>query len=199
MNEAAFLRFAGYSAYFNAIIFILSLVALIIFFSIGGFWGKVNDTLSIFWMLSYIPLAIALFLVNRSVNYPVSLVSSLVGIAAALAFAVMQLLLVIGRVQFQQTFTAVLAMTALVGLFALVYGFLGRVGFTLPSGLTWVMIIYGIASVVGAIGFQIGGEQHPLAMIGLLLTAVSGLVWVIWFGRLLRSEEAFSVLASASS
>jgi hypothetical protein len=199
MNEAAFLRFAGYSAYFNAIIFILSLVALIIFFSIGGFWGRVNDTLSIFWMISYIPLAVALFLINRSLNYPASLVSSLVGIAAALAFAVMQLLLVIGQVQFEQTFTAVLAMTALVGLFALVHGFLGRAGLALPSGITWVMIIYGIASVVGAIGFQIGGEQHPLAMIGLLLTAVSGLVWVIWFGRLLLSEEAFSILASASS
>ena len=198
MNEAEFLRFAGWSAYFNAIIFILSLVALMVFFSIGGIWGRVNDSLSIIWMLSYLPLAVALFLINRSVNAPVSLVSSLVGIVAALVFVVLQLLLVLGQVGFEQTFSAVLTMTALVGLFALVHGFLGRAGHTLPSGLTWVMIIYGIASVVGAIGFQIGGEQHPLAMIGLLLTAVSGLVWVIWFGRLLLSEEAFTILAGAS-
>jgi hypothetical protein len=199
MNEAAFLRFVGFSAYFNAVIFILSLIALMIFFSIGGFWGTVNDTLSVFWMISYLPLAIALFLINRVVNYPASLVSSLVGIAAALAFVVMQSMLVIGRIQFEQTFSAVLAMTALVGLFAMVHGFLGRAGHTLPIGLTWVMVIYGIASVIGAIGFQIGGEQHPLAMTGMLLTAVSGLVWVIWFGRLLLSEEAFTVLVSASS
>jgi len=198
MNEAEFLRFAGWSAYFNAIIFILSLVALMVYFSIGGIWGRVNDSLSIIWMLSYLPLAVALFLINRSVNAPVSLVSSLVGIVAALVFVVLQLLLVLGRVGFEQTFSAVLTMTALVGLFALVHGFLGRAGHTLPSGLTWIMIIYGIASVVGAIGFQIGGEQHPLAMIGLLLTAVSGLVWVIWFGRLLLSEEAFTILAGAS-
>ena len=198
MNEAEFLRFAGWSAYFNAIIFILSLVALMVFFSIGGIWGRVNDSLSIIWMLSYLPLAVALFLINRSVNAPVSLVSSLVGIVAALVFVVLQLLLVLGQVGFKQTFSAVLTMTALVGLFALVHGFLGRAGHTLPSGLTWIMIIYGIASVVGAIGFQIGGEQHPLAMIGLLLTAVSGLVWVIWFGRLLLSEEAFTILAGAS-
>ena len=198
MNEAEFLRFAGWSAYFNAIIFILSLVALMVFFSIGGIWGRVNDSLSIIWMLSYLPLAVALYLINRSVNAPVSLVSSLVGIVAALVFVVLQLLLVLGQVGFEKTFSAVLTMTALVGLFALVHGFLGRAGHTLPSGLTWVMIIYGIASVVGAIGFQIGGEQHPLAMIGLLLTAVSGLVWVIWFGRLLLSEEAFTILAGAS-
>lgn len=198
MNEAEFLRFAGWSAYFNAIIFILSLVALMVFFSIGGIWGRVNDSLSIIWMLSYLPLAVALFLINRSVNAPVSLVSSLVGIVAALVFVVLQLLLVLGQVGFEKTFSAVLTMSALVGLFALVHGFLGRAGHTLPSGLTWIMIIYGIASVVGAIGFQIGGEQHPLAMIGLLLTAVSGLVWVIWFGRLLLSEEAFTILAGAS-
>jgi len=198
MNETEFLRFAGYSAYFNAIVFILSLVALMIFFSIGGIWGRVNDSLSIIWMLSYLPLAVALFLINRSVNTPVSLVSSLVGIAAALAFALMQILLVIGQVRFEQTFAATLTMTALVGLFVLVHGFLGRTGQTLPSGLTWVMIIYGIAAVVGAIGFQIGGEQHPLAMIGLLLTAVSGLVWVIWFGRLLLSNAVLTVLAGTS-
>jgi len=198
MNEAEFLRFAGWSAYFNAIIFILSLVALMVYFSIGGIWGRVNDSLSIIWMLSYLPLAVALFLINRSVNTPVSLVSSLVGIVAALVFVVLQLLLVLGQVGFEKTFSAVLTMSALVGLFALVHGFLGRAGHTLPSGLTWVMIIYGIASVVAAIGFQIGGEQHPLAMIGLLLTAVSGLVWVIWFGRLLLSEEAFTILAGAS-
>lgn len=197
MNEAAILRFAGMSAYFNALVFILSLVALMVFFSIGGIWGRVNDSLSIFWMLSYLPLAFALFLINRTVNYPASLVSTLVGSAAALAFIGMQVLLVLGRVQFEQTFSAVLTATAVFGLFVLVHGFLGRAGHTLPSVLTWVMIIYGIVSVVGAIGFQIGGEQHPLAMIGLLLTAVTGLVWVIWFGRLLLAENAFTVLVGA--
>ena len=60
------------------------------------------------------------------------------------------------------------------------------------------MIIYGIASVVGAVGFQIGGEQHPLAMIGLLLTAISGLVWVIWFGRLLLVEKIAIALAGSA-
>ena len=137
-------------------------------------------------------------LVNRTVYAPLSLVSSFVGIVAALVFVVLQVLLIIGRVGFEQTFSAVLTTTAVFGLFILVHGFLARAGHTLPSGLTWVMIVYGIASVVGAIGFQIGGEQHPLAMTGLLLTAVSGLIWVIWFGRLLLTENAFTVLAGAS-
>jgi hypothetical protein len=88
-------------------------------------------------------------------------------------------------------------MTALFGISVLAHGFLARAGITLPAGLTWVMVIYGIASVVGAIGFQIGGEQHPLAMLGLLLNAVSGIVWVLWFGRLLFSSEAITAIVAA--
>ena len=61
MNESVFLRFAGMSAYFNALVFILSMVALMVFFSIGGIWGRVNDSLSVIWMLSYLPLVVALY------------------------------------------------------------------------------------------------------------------------------------------
>ena len=195
MSETMLFRLAGWSAYFNAAVFLLSLVALMLFFSIGGFWGRVNDSLSIIWMLSYIPLAVAFYQINRSVNAPISLASSIIGISAAIVFAVLQSLLVLGLVRFEQTFTAVLAMTALVGLFVLIHALLARAGHTLPPGITWVMIIYGISSFIGAVGFQIGGEQNPLAMIGLLLTAVSGLIWVIWFGRLLLAEGASAALA----
>ena len=189
MNEAAFFRFAGWSAYFNATVFVLSLVALMIFFSIGGIWGRINDSLSVIWMISYLPLAIALYLITRSVNAPVSLVSTIIGVIAMLAFIVIQTLLVFGQVHFEQTFSAVLASTAIVGLFVLTQGLLARSSNLFPPGLIWVMVIYGFASVVGAIGFQIGGESHPLAMIGLLLNAISGLVWIIWLGRLLLSEQ----------
>jgi len=198
MKEEALFQFAGWSAYFNAAVFILSMIALMVFFSIGGIWGRINDSLSIIWMLSYLPLAWALFMINRPVKALISLAASLLGIAAALVFVVLQILLVNGRVRFEQTFSAVLIMTALVGVFVLIHALLAKAGHNLPPRLTWVMIIYGIASMVGAIGFQIGGEQHPLAMIGLLLTAVSGLVWVIWFGRLLLSDGDFTFLAGVS-
>lgn len=198
MNEEALYRFAGWSAYFNATIFILSLVALVLFFSIGGVWGRINDSLSVIWMLSYLPLAAAFFLINRPVNASLSLVASLLGVIAALVFVVLQTLLVFGQVRFEQTFFVVLLTTALVGIFILIHAFLAQAGDNLPPGMIWVMIVYGLASVIGAIGFQAGGEQHPLAMIGLLLTAVSGLVWVIWFGRLLLSKSSLAVLAGAS-
>jgi hypothetical protein len=198
MNETAFIRFAGYSAYFNATVFVLSMIALMIFFSIGGIWGRINDSLSVIWMISYIPLAIAFYLITRSINAPVSLVSTIIGIIAMLAFVVMQTLLVFGQVRFEQTFSAVLASTAVVGLFVLTQGFLARSGSLFPPGLVWIMVIYGLASAIGAVGFQIGGESHPLAMIGLLLTAIAGLVWVIWFGRILLAETVAAALASSA-
>jgi hypothetical protein len=198
MNESAFFRFAGYSAYFNATVFVLSLIALMIFFSIGGIWGRINDSLSVIWMVSYIPLAVALYLITRPINAPVSLVSTIIGVAAMLAFTVMQTMLVMGQVRFEQTFSAVLASTAVVGLFVLTQGLLARSGSLFPPGLVWVMVIYGLASAIGAVGFQIGGESHPLAMIGLLLTAIAGLVWVIWFGRLLLAETVAAALASSA-
>jgi len=61
MNEATLFRLAGWSAYFNATVFLLSLIALMLFFSVGGFWGTINDSLSIIWVLSYIPLAVAFY------------------------------------------------------------------------------------------------------------------------------------------
>jgi hypothetical protein len=198
MNEAAFFRLAGWSAYFNATVFVLSLIALMIFFSIGGIWGRINDSLSVIWMISYIPLAVALYLITRSVNAPVSLASTIVGITAMLAFVVMQVFLVFGQVRFEQTFTAVLASTTIVGLFVLIQALLARAESLFPPGLIWVMVIYGLASAIGAVGFQIGGESHPLAMIGLLLTAIAGLVWVIWFGRLLLAEKVAIALAGSA-
>ena len=156
MNETAFIRFAAWSAYFNTFVFILSMVALYIFFTMGGIWGRINDSLSVIWMISYLPIVVALYLVNRGVNTSISLTSSMVGIAAAMVFVVLQTLLVLGKVRFEQTFSAVLTMTALLGISILVHGLISRAGNTLPSALTWVMVIYGIASVVGAIGFQIG-------------------------------------------
>lgn len=198
MSEATLLRFAGWSAYFNGTIFLLSLVALMLFFSIGGFWGTINDSLSILWMLSYIPIAVAFFQINRSINSPISLASSIIGIAAATVFVILQTLLVLSIVRFEQTFSAVLTMTASLGFFVLIHALLARAGHTLPTGLTWVMIIYGIASMIGAVGFQLGGEQHPLAMIGLLLTAISGLIWVVWFGRLLLAEKVAVALVESA-
>lgn len=73
--------------------------------------------------------------------------------------------------------------------------FLARGGETLPTGLLWLTLVLGLGFVIGSIGFWIGDQQHPLAMVGFLVTALIGPVWGIWFGRLLLSGTLYAYTA----
>jgi hypothetical protein len=56
---------------------------------------------------------------------------------------------------------------------------------TLPAGLTWLMVVFGLGYLLSALGIWLGGQQHPLAAGGYLLSVLTGPVWAIWLGRLL--------------
>lgn len=182
------LRIGGWSAYANAALSVANILTIMIFFSVGGFWGTLNDTLSVIWALSFIPLAIILYLLNRSVNGPFSMASMIIGIAAMVNFIILQSLLVIGRVSFDTTLPAVLTMTGFIGLFLLLNGLLARIGDTLPPGLVWLTVAFGLGFILGAIGFWIGGQQHPLSILGFISTGLIGPAWAIWLGRLLLQD-----------
>jgi hypothetical protein len=166
-----------------------------VFFAVGGFWGRLNDSVSVLWALSFIPLAIVLYRVNTPVNGPASLLAAVIGIAAMLVFAVLQSLLVMKQVTFDQTVAAVLTMTGIIGLSLVFNGLLARAGETLPAGLVWLTLAFGLGFVIGGIGFWVGGPQHPLAMAGFLVTALIGPVWVILLGRLLLNGSLYAQLA----
>ena len=55
----------------------------------------------------------------------------------------------------------------------------------MPTGLAWTSIIASASYNVIAIGFCLGGPQHPLAAIGFLVGAIASPVLAIWLGRLL--------------
>ena len=187
----SFMRFAGWTAYANAGLTVANMVTIMVFFAAGGFWGRLNDSVSVLWALSFIPLAIVLFRVNTPVNGPASLLAAVIGIAAMLVFAVLQILLVMKQVTFEQTVAAVLTMTGIIGLSLVFNGLLARAGETLPAGLVWLTLVFGLGFVLGGIGFWIGNQQHPLAMVGFLVTALIGPVWAIWFGRLLLNGTLY--------
>jgi len=113
-----------------------------------------------------------------------------------IAFAVLQTLLVIRQVRFEQTLAAVLTMTGILGVSLIVSGLLARPGDMLPPGLAWLSIAYGLGFVLGGIGFWLGGQQHPVAALGFAITFIGGPIWAIWLGRLLMKGE-FPVLAAA--
>jgi len=167
-----------------------------IFSAVGGFWGTLNDGVSVLWALSFIPLTMVMYRLNSEVNAQVSLLSAIIGISSMLVFAVLQSLLFLGQVSFEQTVAAVLTMTGVIGVSLVINGLLAGSGDTLPSGLVWLTVALGLGFVFGGIGFWIGGQQHPVAVIGFLVTVLVGPVWAIWLSRLLLNGTLFAQAAA---
>jgi len=136
MNES-FTRFAGWTAYGNAALSIGSLVTLLAMFAIDDRWGKVNDVISVIWALSFLPLMILLYRLNAQGRLAApNLAIVIVGIAAMVAFAVLQGLLVLSLARFEQTFSAIVTLGAVFGIALALNGLLARGNQTLPSALT---------------------------------------------------------------
>jgi hypothetical protein len=194
----SFILFVGRTAYANAALIIASMVTLMIFFSIGGFWGQLNDSVSVLWALSFIPLLIVLYQVNNSVSASLSLATTVIGIGAMIVFAVLQSLLVLIQIQFKQTLGAVHTMTGVLGLSLLLSSLLAPSQGTLPAGMVWIIAAYGLGSILGSVGFWIGGQQHPLTLVGFLAAFILGPIWAIWLGRvLLRGADLSQANISA--
>jgi hypothetical protein len=193
-GKAAMIEFlienADTSAYLAGAAWILGFVALFIFFAIGGIFGPINDAISVFQFLFMIPLALALHRLLVQRTFALSMGATIVGIAVMLAMAILQALLVFGAVRFEQTLKPILALGAVLGLWwlatcipSLAYGML-------PAGLAWVGIVAGASNIVGAIGFWIGGQEHPLAAASFVALALAAPTWTIWLGQVLAASNA---------
>jgi len=178
-------RAAGWSAIANAALTLLNIATLSLFFEAGGLWGTLNDGVSVFWVLTFVPVAIFFSQLHRSVNPAASLITAAAGIVAMFAFAALQFLLFIRVVGFEQTMGAVLTLGVLVGVFLLIHGLLAQAGQMMPPRVIWSTIMYGLGYAASAVGFWIGGMWHPLATVGFAVGTLAGLAWGVWLGRFL--------------
>lgn len=176
---------AGWSALVHTAAGMISFTALMLFFMRGGFWGPVNDVFSILWALSLIPLAGWFFQASPMAGLFLRGVAALMGIAAMLLFAVLQLLLVLGQVRYEQTVGPVLILTGVIGLWLIINGWLARSALTFPPNLALVMLAAGAGLLFCMVGYFLGGEQHPLAAIGYVAGFIAGMVWAGWLSRYL--------------
>ena len=81
---------------------VVGMATLLLFFSRGGRWGRLNDAASVFLMLALIPVALVLAIIELEVVTTIALVVAALGIGAMLALAVLQSLLVARRVTYEQ-------------------------------------------------------------------------------------------------
>ena len=188
MNDL--LVIAGWSAYLAAVVAIISYAALFVFFAVGGVFGPINDAASVVQMIFMLPVALALYFLFRPLSPLISLAALVFATVAMVGIAILQALLVLRRVRYEQTLLPVLTLGGILGVWWILIGVQSLIGGMLPNGLRWASIAVGLSAILLVIGFRSGGERHPLAAIGFLTNAILVPIWLFWIGRVLLSGNA---------
>lgn len=181
-------QLAGLSAWLAAVMTVVGMVTLLLFFSRGGQWGMLNDASSVVLMLALIPVALVLAVIELEVVTTTALVVAAIGIIAMLAVALLQALLVVRRVTYEQTKLPVLGGTAVVGLWYLLTALVTG-GTQIGDGVRVASAAAGVGFVAVGYGFATGGERHPAAGVGGLVAFVSSLALQLYLGSALLSKD----------
>ena len=187
MDLAQLNPFFGWTTYLSAVATIGTAITGVLFFTRGERYGKLNDAVSVLQMLLMLPVSTGLYLVVRHSGAGLALLATVAGVSGMLIAAVLQALLVLSVVRYEQTVTAVLAAGGAIGLWLALANVLAFSTQALPGGLAIAGIAGGAGYILLAIGFRIGGQQHPLSYAGALLALIGYLVWSIWLGSLFTS------------
>jgi hypothetical protein len=177
----------GWTLYLSAVATIATAITAILFFTLGERFGKLNDAVSVLQMLLMLPVSAGLFLLIRHSGAELALLATVVGATGMLVAAVLQALLVFSVVRYEQTIAAVLTAGGAIGLWFLLTNILALTVAVLPSGLAISGIIVGVGYILVALGFRIGGQEHPLSYTGAMLVIIGYSVWAIWLGWLFTS------------
>jgi hypothetical protein len=144
------------------------MITLLLFFSRGQPWGTINDASSVVLMLALIPVALLVATLERETVTTLALAAAALGIVAMVVAAGLQALLVVGRVTFEQTKLRVLGAGAVVGLWYILVAVLAG-GTAIEGPLAWLAVGSGAGFIAVGYGFAVGGERHPLSVVGGLL------------------------------
>jgi hypothetical protein len=156
---------AGWSALLAAAATVIGAITLILFFTRGEPWGRLNDVSSVVLMLALVPVALLVAILESEIVTTTVLPVAAIGIAAMLFVAALQALLVARRVTYEQTKLQVLAGGAVVGVWFILIGLLA--GHTALEGpLAWLAIASGVGFIAIGYGFAVGNERHPLSALG---------------------------------
>lgn len=180
MNTNSF-RLAGWSAILSAIATLVGAVTLVMFFSVGGLYGKINDASSVIIGLTGILILFTLYQIHRAPAPTVSLIAFLIGAVALLVAAALQAMLVLGGTNFM---TIVTSMFGIFGASLLTFNWLANSNGTLPRALAWTGIAAGLGYVLVTAGFLLGGQNHILTYIGGAFSVIAYPVWGFWLGRI---------------
>lgn len=206
-------QFVGWTAIIGGVVGVIGFVSLILLFVVGEPFGTLNDILSIPTALLLMPLVFALYRHNAAHYSWVSLIALIAGLIGFLATAIGSVLLVSGRINFEQSLLYGIGGFGLIGLWVLLNSMMGLAGRTLPKGLDWMGILLGvtptmallavfrvdsIASMLSATAGQTTAVQFsPLAYLFFIAGGISYALLPVWFILMGRLFLVGRVLISA--
>jgi hypothetical protein len=174
--------YAGWSAYVSATGTIVTFISAILFFSLGQPFGTINDIASVFQVIFMLPLALVLYLLFRPHSQSLSFLAMLLGVGGMLVAGVVQGLLVLGAITFQQSARSFPAGFAIGG-WLMLSSYLSLSSQLLPRRLACLGLLAGVGYIVTVVGFLRGSYQDPLFYAGGLLTVICYPTWAFWLGR----------------
>lgn len=177
--------YVAWAAYTSAAATLVTFVTGILFFSVGQPWGTIQDVASALQVLLMLPLAWMLHRLIGPYTRAWSWLALIVGVPGMLVAGILQILLVVRRVAYEQTIGAVLSAGGAIGVWLALTGALALALGLLPAGLAWAGITAGAGYLLLVAGFWLGGQQHPLFWSGSLIALVGYAGWAIWLGRFL--------------
>ena len=200
-------QFVGWTALIGGVIGVVSFVSLLLLFIVGEPFGTLNDILSIPIALLMTPLVVALYRLHAAEHAALSTVALLAGLAGFFVTAVGCGLLVLGRINFEQSLLPGIGGFGLIGVWLLINAALGLSAGTLPRGAAWSGLLLAIAPTLALVAVlragnvatvltSLGGQStgavalSPLVYAFIVLGAVSyaGLpFWFILMGRVFLS------------
>jgi hypothetical protein len=184
MDAPLLVQVYGWAAYLSAAATALTFATGILFFTVGGPFGKINDIFSVLQVLFMVPLAI-LFVQVLAPDKPVlAIMAAAVGIVGMLAVAYGQSLLVLGRIDFEGSLRYFPAGGA-IGLWLAAVSLMAAQAGEMPELLVWLGVLAGAGYLATVIGFLMGGQEHPVFYIGGVVLGVGYPIWAIWLGRLI--------------
>ena len=168
-------QLAGWSAILAAAATVIGAVFLGLFFSRGEPWGTLNDIASVVLMPAMIPVALVVAAMEGLT--PRSVAVAAIGIGAMVVVAVLQALLVAGRVTYEQTKAAVLGGGAIIGVWYILAASLMDVN-GLDGSFRWLAFSAGVGYIAIGYGFLAGNERHPASVIGGVVLLVASVVFL---------------------
>lgn len=142
-KDRAVLRLGGWSAYANGVVSAVGLLFLVAMFasfavgatSFGLVFGWINDVSAVVAALVMLPLVAAVHVLLRPHAPILSGLAMMIGIGANLAIMVLQSLLVVGVLTFQEEIGPVLIAFLFLVVWLVMTGYLGSSSGALPHGL----------------------------------------------------------------